>query len=74
MKNILYKASDKLRYILCGTCDKGIEWEYEHNNKYSFSICFCHKESWFNLTKQFIKRKTRRRNNEPIFTNKKSTS
>ena len=74
MKTMFYKTSDRLRYTLCGSCDKGIEWEYENTNNYSFSMCYCHNQSWSKLTKQFIKRKTRRRKNEPIFTDTESTS
>ena len=70
MKNILYKVSDKLKYTLCGTCDKGMEWEEDG----SHTICYCNENSWFNLTTQFLKRKIRRKNNEPIFTDTKSTS
>ena len=74
MKSILYRVSNKLRYTLCGTCDKGVEWEYERDYSPTHTLCYCYSDTWFNLTRQFIKRKTRRRKNEPIFTDTESTS
>ncbi len=66
MKNILYKVNNIVRYTLCGSCEKGIEWEYELDHAPNHSLCYCIHESYPNLIKQFIKRKIRRKD-EPIF-------
>ena len=66
MKTILYRVSNIIRYTLCGSCEKGIEWEYELDRAPTHSLCYCTHESYPNLIKQFIKRKVRRKD-EPIF-------
>tara|TARA_B100001029_G_scaffold53096_1_gene42556 strand:+ start:2686 stop:2886 length:201 start_codon:yes stop_codon:yes gene_type:complete len=66
MKNILYKVNHVARYTLCGSCDKGVEWEYELDHAPSYSLCYCTHDSYTNLIKQFVKRKMRRKD-EPIF-------
>ena len=74
MKTILYRINDIIRYTLCGSCDRGLEWEYELSHAPTHSLCYCAHEGYLKLIKQFIKRKTRRRKNEPIFTDKESAS
>ena len=69
MKKMMYKALNYIRYKLCGSCLEGIEWE----NDGTSSLCYCTHDSYYRLIKQFIKRKTRR-DNEPIFRYKESTS
>ena len=66
MKTILYRVLNVIRYTLCGSCEKGIEWEYELDHAPTQSLCYCTHDSYSNLIKQFIKRKIRRKD-EPIF-------
>ena len=66
MKTLMYRMNHYLRYTLCGSCEKGIEWEWELDSAPTHTLCYCVYEEWFNLIKQFIKRKLRRKD-EPIF-------
>lgn len=65
MKTILYRVNNVVRYTLCGSCERGIEWEYELDYPPTHSLCYCTHETWPKLITQFIKRKTRRKD-EPI--------
>ena len=62
MKKILYRVLNYIRYTLCGSCLKGIEWEEDG----TYTICYCSVSGYPNLIRQFIKRKIRRKD-EPIF-------
>ena len=62
MKTILYRVLNYLRYTLCGTCDRGLEWEHDR----TLTLCYCTHDSWSNLVRQYTKRKMRRKD-EPIF-------
>ena len=54
MKTILYRINDIIRYTLCGSCDRGLEWEYELSHAPTHSLCYCAHEGYLKLIKQFI--------------------
>ena len=62
MKKTVYRILNYIRYTLCGSCVRGIEWEEDG----TYTICYCSVSGYPNLIRQFIKRKTRRKD-EPIF-------
>ena len=49
MKTILYRVLNVIRYTLCGSCEKGIEWEYELDHAPTQSLCYCTNDSYCNL-------------------------